>query len=264
VSFSGLKQMLGEFTPRIARRAAVRLGAFYERFEQHSRPVRFPSQEGAFHTLKKHGWSPKSCIDVGAYHGEWAAMFLGIFPESRVLMLEAQEGKRAALEESAARSGGRTSLAIALLGAVDGQEVEFAEMETGSSVYSEASPFARTVVRKPLTTLDRLLADWPAFAAPQCLKIDTQGYELEVLKGASRTLRQVDAVLMEVSLLQVNAGCPTFAEVISFMNDAGFTVFDFCSQIRRRDGVLWQTDLLFVRRAGGIQINPRLTHANWG
>lgn len=203
------------------------------------------------------------CIDVGAYHGEWAGMFLDIFPDSRVLMIEAQEAKRPILERAVAGSRGRVALEVALLGAERGREVEFSEMETGSSVFPEASHFPRTVVRKPLTTLDHLLAECAGWGSPQCIKLDTQGYELEVLKGGRRTLSTVDVVLMEVSLVQINDGCPLLADVVAFMHEAGFRPFDFCSQIRRRDGVLWQTDLLFIRREGAIQIDPRLTPDNW-
>lgn len=191
-------------------------------------------------------------------------MFLRIFPDSRVFMVEAQESKRTVLEQAAAAAGKRMEFDIALLGARDGAEVDFSEMETGSSVFAESSHFPRSVVRRRLTTLDQLLAGRGDFQRPQCLKLDTQGYELEVLRGARKTLATADVVLMEVSLLQINAGCPTFATVIEYMNEAGFAVFDFCSQIRRTDGVLWQTDLMFVRKDGAVRIDPRLTAQTWG
>lgn len=244
------------------KRALVRLGGFFGALD--GQTAGFPSQEAAFRALKTLGWSPRACIDVGAYHGEWAAMFLDIFPDARVLMIEAQEGKRPALEQAVAAAGGRLALEVALLGAEEGREVEFSEMETGSSVFPESSHFPRSVVRKRLTTLDHLVARRSDHGPPQCLKLDTQGYELEVLRGATHTLSLVDAVLMEVSLVPINAGCPAFADVVAFMADAGFTLFDFCSQIRRKDGVLWQTDLLFIRKAGAIRIDARLTPENWG
>lgn len=258
-----LKRSLTAFTPRIVRKNICRLGNFFATIEDFG-PPRFPSQELSFRTLRTHGWSPKACIDVGAYHGEWATMFRGMFPQSQVLMLEAQEGKRPRLEATCRELGSGVSFDIALLGSVDGREVEFSEMETGSSVFAETSHVQRQAVTRKLTTLDTLLQRHPSFSDANCLKLDTQGYELEVLKGASRLLTTLDAVLMEVSLLQVNAGCPLFAEVVSFMTSHDFVVFDFCSQIRRRDGVLWQTDLLFIRRNGAIHIDPRLTPANWG
>lgn len=95
------------------------------------------------------------------------------------------------------------------------------------------------------------------------LKLDVQGYELEVLKGSSQALRAADVVLMEASLVPINDGCPLIGEVMSFMYDHRFRVFDFCSQIRRADGVLWQTDLLFLKAGSGITPDPRLTHENW-
>lgn len=258
-----LKSLLRRFTPRVVRRAVTRLGNFYAAMDEPPRPSEFPSQEATFRTLRRFGWSPRVCIDVGAYCGEWAQMFCDMFPDSRVLMIEAQEGKRPLLEHVVAKSRGQVAFELALLGAEHGREVEFAEMETGSSVFSEASDFPRSVVRKPLNTLDRLLANRPEWKSPQCIKLDTQGYELEVLKGAGQTLSTVDVVLMEVSLVRINSGCPLISDVVTFMGDAGFVLFDFCSQIRRRDGVLWQTDLLFIRKDGPIRIDARLTAANW-
>jgi hypothetical protein len=135
-------------------------------------------------------------------------------------------------------------------------------METGSSVFAETSPYQRTTVQKTARSLDGILATGTHPVA-NFLKLDVQGYEVEVLKGASRALSQVEAVLMETSLVPINAGCPSFAEVVGFMAAAGFQLFDFCSQVRRTDGVLWQTDLLFLRRNSSFSPEPRLTHDNW-
>lgn len=267
---SALKKAIATFTPRPVRQAVIRLGNFFtaadKRVETDSAapPAAFPSQEAAFQTLARLGWRPRSCIDVGAYHGEWTAMFRSFFPQSRVLMVEAQEGKRATLQAVVHASNGGVEFAAALLGATDGEEVEFNEMETGSSVFSEASPYTRATVTKRLSTLDTVLARHPGFRTADCLKVDTQGYELQVLMGASNLLESVDVVLLEVSLIQVNAGCPLLAEVVAFMAARGFAVFDFCSQIRRRDGVLWQTDLLFLRSGGSVRIDQKLTHETWG
>lgn len=258
-----IRHLLAKYTPRFMRRAVCRLGDFYSALEVLG-PPRFPSQELAFRTLRSGGWSPKACIDVGAYHGEWAAMFFDVFPQSAVLMIEAQKSKQSKLEIARKRLGAGAEYAIALLGAANAAEVEFAEMETGSSVYAEMSHVQRQTTRKTLITLDTLLDQHPQFLMANCLKVDTQGYELEVLRGCPRLLKVLDVVLLEASLLPVNAGCPLFAEVVLFMAEKGYKLFDFCSQIRRRDGVLWQTDLLFIRTAGSIRIDPRLTPENWG
>ncbi len=240
----------------------ARLGRFYGKTGKLS-DIHFPSQEGAFLTLKSLGWKPSACIDVGAYRGDWAKMFHSIFPESKVLMIEAQEAKKDALKEAVSASAKDLSYEIALLGANDEEEVEFVEMETGSSVFEESSPYPRSKVLKKLTTLDTLVKRHPPFEQAQALKLDTQGYELEVLKGAPNLLKRVEVILLEVSLIPINEKAPLFSEVESFMTAHDFKVFDFCSQIRRKDGVLWQTDLMFIRNGAGIRIEPRLTRENW-
>jgi len=112
-------------------------------------------------------------------------------------------------------------------------------------------------------TLDTLLKKHPNFESADFLKIDVQGYELEVLKGAKRLLEKVELVLMEVSLIPVNKGCPIMSEVVQFMADYDFRVLDFCSQIRRSDGFLWQTDLLFIKNTSKFLPRTTLDKNNW-
>lgn len=137
-------------------------------------------------------------------------------------------------------------------------------METGSSVFEEASHFARRKTRRTLTRLDSLLKRHPAFAQADIVKLDTQGYEMEILRGSGALLEHTQVVLLEVSLVPINLGAPDFADVVEFMSAKGYKLFDFCSQIRRRDGVLWQTDLMFIRANAGLGITANLTRENWG
>ena len=97
-----------------------------------------------------------------------------------------------------------------------------------------------------MNTLDDLVA--AEVKSPILLKLDVQGYELEVLRGAVKTLSEAEVVIIECSLIQYNEGAPLFAEVVSFMGERGFVVYDFCGQMRRaNDGALFQMDVIFVR-----------------
>lgn len=223
----------------------------------------FPGVFPSLQVLKSLGFSSRACIDVGAYHGEWTKLFRSVFPDAAVHMIEAQEGKRARLESVASTMGGDITLDIALLGPEEGRRVQFHEMETGSSVFAESSPYERRTEDRTMRTLDAVVAA-RRFPRADFLKLDVQGYELEVLKGGAAVLGQVEAVLLEASLVPVNKGAPAFAEVIAFLDGAGFQLFDFCSQVRRTDGVLWQTDLLFLRAGSRHLPEPRLTRENWG
>jgi len=220
------------------------------------------SIEGALWALRKHGLSPAFCVDVGAYTGRWTRVCREIFPSAGVLMVEAQESKRAGLEHVAAELGPGVAVEIALLGPEDGRTVRFVEMETGSSVLEEHSHVERIVMEKELKTLDRLLAAG-SYPTADLVKLDVQGYELEVMRGASATLKTARAVLLEASFLPINDGCPLIVDVLTFMRDAGFQLFDLFSVTRRRDDILWQSDLLFVRADSPLVREPSLDATNW-
>jgi FkbM family methyltransferase len=208
---------------------------------------RFPDMEASLTALQKLGLSVHTCLDIGAYEGEWTQMFRGIFPGSRVLMIEPQRSKEAILRAKADASQGCVDYEMALLGATPKPEVTFFEMETGSSVLPELTNHARSAVKIPLTTLDEVLQKRRGTAVIEFIKLDAQGYELEILKGGLQTLAKAKVVLTEASMQPFNEGAPRAAEVICFLKAHGFELFDFCSQLRKPDGVLWQTDLLFLR-----------------
>ena len=223
----------------------------------------YPSMESTLHDLKQRGFSPSSVIDVGAYHGEWTKMFKKIFPSTHVLMVEAQTEKTPVLDDVCGNFPNEVFREIALLGGKSGEEVEFVQMETGSSVFEESSPYARKRLKKKQTSLDTLIEGYPTFQRIDFLKLDVQGYELEVLKGASTLLQQTEFVLMETSLIPINRGCPLILEVMTFMDSMGFRTMDFCSQVRRKDGSLWATDLLFINRLSSFVPNAQLDESNW-
>jgi hypothetical protein len=101
---------------------------------------------------------------------------------------------------------------------------------------------------RKLTTLDTIV-DQKAIDGSVLIKIDTQGYELEILKGATQFLQKADVVLLEVSLLNIYIDSPLVDEVMFFMKEKGFYLYDICSIIRRPlDGALYQSDFIFVTK----------------
>ena len=54
------------------------------------------------------------------------------------------------------------------------------------------------------------------------LNIDVQGYELEVLRGAPKTLENIDAMILEVNRDEVYEGCPMIGDIDDFLEDVGF------------------------------------------
>jgi FkbM family methyltransferase len=188
-------------------------------------------------------FSPKTVIDVGAFEGDWSRMARRTWPDSRILMIEPNLAKQAHLAVVA--SDINASVFSELLGAEDNIVVPYNVMESGSSVLSERSPVDRIVERRSLRRLDSILKE---IEAPAFLKIDTQGYELEVLKGSMSILRSMDAILLEVAIIEINEGAPLLHEVLVYMKSIGFVTYDIL-EIHRRplDRALNQVDILFIR-----------------
>lgn len=204
--------------------------------------------------LESNGFSPATIIDGGAFIGEWSRRVRQIFPGAALLMLEANPEKREVLASVAATLG-NASLRMSLLGPEARSDVPFKIVEggPGSSVLDERTSFPRTTVPMTMTTLDSVVGA-AGVRGPFLLKLDVQGYEVEVLKGGARTLAQAEAVLLEVSLLQYNEGAPLFAEVVEYMKGAGFVAYDICGQVRREtDGALFQVDILFVPERSALR-----------
>ena len=138
------------------------------------------------------------------------------------------------------------------------------DADTGASLLKEqTAAFADTAgVERRTQTLDGLLARLHGGEQPgmcDLLKLDVQGAELRVLQGATRCLAQAEAVLLELSVAgSYNLGAPSFAEHVAYLDSNGFSLFDVGEQHRmsgasltaKPKGLLFQLDLLFVRKGG--------------
>jgi len=212
---------------------------------------------GSIANLKRNSFAPRTVIDVGAYVGEWTQGIRAVYPESRCLMVEANPDNRDALEAVGRQLQGRVSVHIALLGAEARQSMPFYVVGTGSSVLREDTSVAKTQIVLPMFTLDQVAAD-AQLEPPIFLKLDVQGYELEVLRGGLRVLGETEVALLEVSLIEYNQDAPLFADVVEFMNAKGFVLYDICGQHRRQtDHALFQVDVIFVRKDSHLRTRKR-------
>lgn len=214
-----------------------------------------PSQEKSLYNLKRLGFIPQFIIDIGAYEGHWSIDIHKIFPEANIMMIEGQTSKENILVAQSGKIPGST-VKIALLGA-EQKEVEFNIYETASSVLIETNDTGAQTEQRILNTLDSIAANTP-FEHADFIKLDTQGYELEILKGGLKTLSKAKVVLMEVSFLNVYSNCPMAADVISFMKSKGFVIYDICTLMNRPfDKALYQSDFLFVKENSELRASSK-------
>ena len=59
-----------------------------------------------------------------------------------------------------------------------------------------------------------------------------------MLRGGVRTLAGIEAIVVELSLLEYNKGAPLIGEVMRWLGEQGFALFDVFPLARIRAGVL--------------------------
>lgn len=214
-----------------------------------------PSLHWSLQNLKKKNFYPAVVIDIGAYEGHWTVDLLEVFPSARVLMVEAQKSKETFLEKIKHQYPD-TDYIISLLSSADGTEKYFYENETASNI-SEVPDKAVSYDVIQTQTLDSILQE-KQFPQPDFLKLDVQGHEMDVLKGASKTLVNAQICLLEVSLIDLGAKGPLLLDMLQFMDEKGFQAYDICQFMRRPfDKALYQMDILFVKNDSSLIADKR-------
>lgn len=226
---------------------------------QLARRLQLPEIPRALERLAALGWSPAHVLDVGAYRGDFARECLRLWPQTRLTCFEPLPARAGDLDALAKTHPG-IRVHRALVGAEVRDRVTLHESETASSVLTEWQPNQFPKREYAMTTIDRAIASDASAPRPDFLKIDVQGYELEVLKGADRALSSLSVVLTEVNLLDIHQDVPLLDQLVAWLSARHWVVYDIAGLTRRPlDGALWQADLVFIPRASPWRADKR-----WG
>jgi FkbM family methyltransferase len=182
-------------------------------------------------------------IDVGASDGRWSQEAMLYFPDSQYLLIEAQPVHVAALQRfCAARPNAQFVPAAA--GAQPGQINFQASSPFGGVAGYE--PFGLHNIVVPVTTIDEQVRAHQ-LSGPFLIKLDTHGFEVPILAGASQTLAQTAALVVEVYNFTTGPECLQFYEQCAWLRERAFRCADIFDVMRRpSDDMLWQMDMVFI------------------
>lgn len=173
--------------------------------------------------------SPVTVIDVGVGHG--TERLYEAFPNAHYLLVEPVREFLPSLNRITGELDGEFYLGA--VSSAPGKATIRVEMDatqgmTKSSIHPRIgfSLAGKDYEEREISvsTID-LLVEERGLSGPFVLKIDTEGHELEILKGATQTLQSTDLVISETCVAPRFAGGYSFAEYVRHMDDENFSYF---------------------------------------
>lgn len=153
--------------------------------------------------LKNSGFNPKRILDIGASACQTADVFRQFWPASDILLIEGNSDCEQIYKLK------KYNYQIKLLGKDNGTtkfyKTKWSPICTGNSIYKEVNPLYEgeylITETLPVHKLDDVVT-----GTYDLIKIDTQGSELDIIKGGINTFSKAKVVVCEVALIDINIG----------------------------------------------------------
>ena len=196
-------------------------------------------------------------FDIGANVGQFSSDLRSVGYKGKFVSFEPLSVAHRTLVESARRDETWLIHSRGAIGERDGEiEIHIAGNSVSSSVLNmldahsssaDGSAYVETE-RTPISKLDTVAPSYLAGINRPFLKIDTQGYEWQVLDGAVETLSRVCGVLCELSLIPLYEDQRLWMDMIRRLEGEGFTLWSIQKGFTdARDGRTLQIDAVFFR-----------------
>lgn len=196
-------------------------------------------------------------LDVGANEGQFASDLLSLGFPGKVISFEPLSSAHALICEKARNVPNWRVHPRTAIGDLDG---ELTINIAGNSVSSSLLPMtlahsgAETkssytgTERTPVWRADTVMPQYLDDSTNALLKIDTQGYEWQVLDGAAEVLRRVRGVCCEMSLVSLYEGQHLWKDLLARLEGEGFTLWTIEGGFTDpRDGRSLQFDASFFK-----------------
>lgn len=195
-------------------------------------------------------------FDIGANMGQYARELRALGYRGTIISFEPLSMAFKVLEKSA-RNDPQWKAFNCAIGDTDEQStINISENSCSSSLSDihdisiEAAPGSQYIGQESIQVrrLDTVFPDFYTGNQHVFLKIDTQGYEKNVLEGGLEALQHVTGLQVEMSLFPVYKDAELFNDMLNYINDKGFRLVHvkpgFCHP---QTGVMLQLDAIFLR-----------------
>lgn len=194
----------------------------------------------------------KIIIDAGAANGVISKKFSDAFPHSKVYSFEpikatyeelvkTTEGNKNIIRINKAIGSMPGTSVINVLNRITSSSILDVNKRIADPVFSGSLKQANTEA----ITISTLDSEIPFDNNVSILKMDVQGYELEILKGGTETLKRTDILLLEMQNHHYYTNAPMYFDLDKFLREQNFSFWDIIPSLRGNNK-LKEWDAIYV------------------
>ncbi len=197
-------------------------------------------------------------FDVGANIGNFSESVLAHQPWASIHAFEPLAGPRQKLQEALTPYGNGIVINATALGAERGERAfHVSGFDEASSFFENGAVLKAGLYGIDFSTVDSIpvvIDTVDNYVAEHrierigLLKLDVQGFELEVLKGAEPVLDRIDAIYCEAQFEELYRGGPLAGDIFTWLHLRGFELLRMTEFRANDEGCLIECDMLFLRR----------------
>ena len=196
-------------------------------------------------------------VDVGANTGQYAQELFSFGYKGKIVSIEPLSDAYNILKKKTENNPRWITFDRCALGNEDGNiEINISENSVSSSIlkvmntHTDSEPGANikstenTLIYKFDTIAKKVLMD----SKNTYFKIDTQGYEENILNGALQSIKLFKGIQVEMSFIQLYEGQKLYIDLINILNDHGFSIQSIEPAFTdKKSGRLLQVNGIFFR-----------------
>jgi FkbM family methyltransferase len=188
-------------------------------------------------------------FDIGANHGDFAKAASACFSSAQIFLFEPLPNLQSELQSQASRYGGRWHIEPIALGASN-SVLPFHVDPTNDAIGSFtgfSSSYNRVTGSRDPAVIDVQVETLDDFCRKRNInhidltKIDVEGFEFDVLKGARSMLPNISALIVETSLIRTADGKPTpLLDIVQQLTECGFYIVALFPMFSREGDEQWR------------------------
>lgn len=206
-----------------------------------------PSMAEGISWLSSHNIPVTTVLDVGASNGCWSKQCAKHFPDAEYVLFEPQPIHQKLLQKLTTEGTFKNRTVAKAVGSTVGTITFKADTPFGGALVFDSDIAGENIIEVPVTTIDNTVNE-EYLQGPFLVKLDTHGFEKEILEGAKQTLTNCTALIIEAYNYRIEKECMLFSELCAYLSTKGFRPIKIADILNRpHDGSLWQMDLIFIR-----------------